>query len=147
MCTLCGCRKIKEYNSDDEYVAQVRQLVDDTVKYTRIWQEYDEKFNCRDTETSKEYISVLDNIEEICKKLLMLTPSQKFDDNDVSVKEYAGELLSVTSDIKNHVEYSVKISDDMLFSREKEELFEMYKTSYENLTNASQYLQTFWRNA
>ena len=146
MCTLCGCGKISEYNIDDSYVAEVKQLVDDAVKYTRIWQEYDKNFNCHDKETAKEYIAVLDEIEHICKKLLTLTPSAKFDENDLYVKGGASRLLSVTSAIRSHIEYSVKKADDILFQKEKEDMFELYKSSYENLTNASQYLQTFWRN-
>ena len=147
MCTLCGCGKVSEYNSDDSYVAEVKQLVDDTVKYTRIWQEYDESFNCHDRETAKEYVAVLDKIEYMCKDLLSLTPSAKFDENDLYVKGSAGQLLAVTSAIKSHIEYSLKTADDVLFQKEKEDMFELYMSSYENLTNASQYLQTFWRNA
>ena len=52
--TLSSCRKISEYNRDDEYSANVKSLVDDTVKYTRIWKEYDEKFDCHDIETAEE---------------------------------------------------------------------------------------------
>ena len=103
--TLSSCRKISEYNRDDEYSANVKSLVDDTVKYTRIWKEYDD------------------------------------------IKEDAGKLLSVTSEIKNHIKYAVKNADDTLFQKEKTELFSEYMEEYENLAEASQYLQTFWRNA
>ena len=145
--TLSSCRKISEYNRDDEYSANVKSLVDDTVKYTRIWKEYDEKFDCHDIETAEEYIVVLEEIEKICRQLLTSTPSEKFDENDGYIKEDAGKLLSVTSEIKNHIKYAVKNADDTLFQKEKGELFAEYMEDYENLTEASQYLQTFWRNA
>ncbi len=145
--TLSSCGKISEYNRDDEYASNVKSLVDDTVKYTRIWKEYDEKFNCQDVETAKEYIEVLEEIEKICRKLLTSTPSEKFDDNDAYIKKDAGQLLAVTSEIKNHVKYAVENADDTLFQKEKTELFSKYMEEYENLAEASQYLQTFWRNA
>ena len=147
MSALCGCGKISEYSKDDEYAANVKSLVDDTVKYTRIWQEYDEKFNCHDIETAKEYISFLDKIEKICRELLTSMPSEKFDSNDVYIKTDAGQLLSVKKKKKNHIQYAVANADDTLFQKEKGELFAEYMEDYENLTEASQYLQTFWRNA
>lgn len=145
--TFCGCRKFAEYSEDDVYASEVRQLVDDSVKYTRIWQEYDRDFTCYDTQTAKEYMSALEEIEKICKKLLSLMPSEKFEYNDESVKRSAGELLSVTSEIKDHIKYAVETEDDILFQKEKNHLFALYMEYYEDLTDASQYLQTFWRNA
>ena len=145
--TLSSCRKISEYNRDDEYSANVKSLVDDTVKYTRIWKEYDEKFDCHDIETAEEYIVVLEEIEKICRQLLTSTPSEKFDENDGYIKEDAGKLLSVKNKKKNHIKYAVKNADDTLFQKEKTELFSEYMEEYENLAEASQYLQTFWRNA
>lgn len=142
----CGCGTA-EYHQDEQYAASVRQLVDDAVKYTRIMEEKDKDFHCYDSASVKEYTKALDHLSGIYQKILMLQPSDKFDDNDRSLKESARQVLSVTSDIKTHVRYASENADDTLFLKEKQELFEQYRVSYEELTYASQYIQTFWRNA
>ena len=87
MCMLtafgcCGCSKFSQYTEDDGYALEVRQLTDDIVKYTRIWNEKDEDFNCLDRESSGKYIETLEEVEQICKKLLSLNLSEKFGKND-----------------------------------------------------------------
>lgn len=144
--TFCGCNQA-EYQQDDEYVASVKQLVNDSVKYTRIWKEQDDDFNCHDVASTKEYLETLDELIDIYQQLLLLQPTNKFDDNDQTMKSNAQHALSITSDIKSHIEYAVEHSDDSLFQKEKTDLFAEYEIFYEELTYASQAIQTFWRNA
>ena len=144
---MSGCSKFSQYSEDDGYASEVRHLTDEIVKYTRIWNEKDEHFDCFDKESSGEYIGTLEEVEQICKKLLILISSEKFANNDRYVKESAQNLLSVTSEIKEHVKYAVETEDDVLFQKEKSGLFTTYMESYEELTEDSQYLQMFWRNA
>lgn len=145
--SVCGCSRFSQYSEDDSYAAEVRQLTDEIVKYTRIWNEKDEDFNCLDRESSGEYIGALEEVERICKKLLSLMPSEKFGKDDGHVKTSAAGLLEATSKIKDHVSYAVEIEDDGLFQKEKSGLFASYRDSYEELAEDSQYLQMFWRNA
>ena len=145
--SVCGCNKFSQYSEDDGYAAEVRQLVNDVVKYTRIWHENDEDFNCLDEESWGVYIKSLEEVEQICKKLLSLVPSEKFSRDDANVKGSAAKLLEVTSKIKDHIKYAVSIEDDMLFLKEKNNLFAIYMDSYEELNEDSQYLQMLWKNA
>lgn len=142
-----GCSRFSQYREDDGYASEVRQLTDEIVKYTRIWNEKDENFNCLDKESSGEYIKALEEVEQICKKMLSLISSEKFENNDNHVKESTQKLLLATSEIKNHVKYAVEIEDDGLFRKEKSGLLTTYMESYEELAEDSQYLQMFWRNA
>lgn len=144
---FCGCSRFSRYREDDGYVSEVRHLTDEIVKYTRIWNEKDEEFNCLDSESSGEYIRTLEEVEQICKKLLSLIPSEKFGKDDDNVKSSARKLLYVTSEIKEHIKYAVETEDDVLFQKEKSGLFATYMESYEELAEDSQYLQMFWRNA
>ncbi len=136
-----------EYRREEQYASSVRQLVDDAVKYTRILQEKDQKFQCYDSVSVKEYLTTLDKLGGIYQKLLVLQPSDIFDEGDRDLKDNVGQVLSVTSEIRSHVQYAADNADDTLFKKEKKELFEQYQAFYEGVTYSSQYIQTLWRNA
>ncbi len=141
-----GCRGT-DYAKEEQYAVSVRQLVDESVKYTRIWKEQDAAFHCDDTAAGKEYLKTLDKLAAVYKKLLMLPSSDSFDEDDKELKESAERILSLTAAVKSHAEYAVQSGDDTLFQKEKTKLFEDYEECYEQLTYASQKIQTFWRNA
>lgn len=143
---LCSCGA-SEYSKDESYVGNIKNLVNTSVEYTRIWREKDESFDYSDTESSKEYINILDKLCQTYRKILMLQPTDKFDENDTDMKENIRKIIAVTSQIKSHVRYSVEKADDRLFQKEKQELFDKYDEYHNEVTMASQYIQTFWRNA
>ncbi len=143
---LCGCGA-SEYSKDNEYVQKIKSLVNTSVEYTRVWRENDQSFDYSDTESANEYINILDKLCQTYRKILILQPTNKFDENDLEMKESIRNIIAVTSEIKSHVKYSVDKADDSLFKKEKQELFDRYDEYHEAVASSSQYIQTFWRNA
>ena len=143
---LCSCGTA-EYSKDESYVQNIKNLVNTSVEYTRTWREKDNSFDISNTESSKEYIAILDKLCQTYRKILLLQYTDKFDEYGNSMRENISGILSVTSEIKSHVRYSLDKADDSLFKNEKQELFEAYDEYLDEITITSQYIQTFWRNA
>ena len=144
--TLCSCGSA-EYSKDESYVDKTKSLVNTSVEYTRIWRENDERFDYTNIDSAKEYINILDELCQTYRKILMLQPTDKFDEYDAEMKENVSQILSVTSQIKSHVRYSFEKADGSLFKKEKQALFDKYDEYQDEVTMTSQYIQTFWRNA
>ena len=143
---LCGCGA-EEYSKDESYVQNIKNLVNTSVEYTRTWREKDNSFDISNTESSKEYIAILDKLCQTYRKILLLQYTDKFDDYGNSMRENISGILSVTSEIKSHASYALDKADDSFFKNEKQELFEAYDKYLDEITITSQYIQTFWRNA
>ena len=143
---LCGCGT-EEYSKDESYVQNIKNLVNTSVEYTRTWREKDNSFDISNTESSKEYIAILDKLCQTYRKILLLQYTDKFDEYGNSMRENISGILSVTSEIKSHASYALDKADDSLFKNEKQELFEAYDEYLDEITITSQYIQTFWRNA
>ena len=58
---LCSCGTA-EYSKDESYVQNIKNLVNTSVEYTRTWREKDNSFDISNTESSKEYIAILDKL-------------------------------------------------------------------------------------
>ena len=143
---LCGCGA-EEYSKHESYVQNIKNLVNTSVEYTRTWREKDNSFDISNTESSKEYIAILDKLCQTYRKILLLQCTDKFDEYGNSMRENISGILSVTSEIKSHASYALDKADDSLFKNEKQELFEAYDEYLDEITITSQYIQTFWRNA
>lgn len=143
---LCGCN-IDTINKNNTYVSSVKQLVDDTVKYTREYKEKKETFNCREAEESKAILSDIDSICDGCRQLLRLQATDEFDTYDETMKTEARLCLEHMSQIKTLTSYAVDTGDDTFYKNDIEELYKNYYESYENLKGCSLEIQTYWRNA
>ena len=143
---LCSCGT-EEYSKDESYVQNIKNLVNTSVEYTRAWREKYEDFDHSNADSAKEYIDLLDKLCQTYRKILMLQYTDKFDEYGGSMRENISNILSVTSEIKSHVRYSLDKADDSLFKNEKQELFKAYDKYLDEITITSQYIQTFWRNA
>ncbi len=141
-----GCR-LDTIQHNNDYVASVKRLVDDVVKDTREIKTFRETFNCRETEPSKQYISVMDSLCDSFQQILKLQATNEFDDYDNQLKESAKQALQEISQLKSLTSYSVETGDDTFYQNDVKELYQAYEFSYENLKDLSAQIQTYWRNA
>ncbi len=141
-----GCN-MEHQKQNEEYVASVKQLVNDAVTYTRAMREQADAFDCQNTASGKDYIEVLTSIEDICSKLLALDTPEYFAESGGSLHAAAQDSLDAVSEIKGLAVYALDNKDDTLYRRSVQELTERYQTGYESVVNCSSLIQTDWRNA
>ncbi len=141
-----GCN-MELHNRNEQYVSEVKKLVNDSVNYTRKLRQQDEEFDCKDNEKLRGYLLAADDLINTLEKIQKLRPSDEFDDMDVQLKDESKNALTLISQIKAMVVYAGENGDDSIYKREREEYFNSYYTYYDRMKDLSSQIQTYWRNA
>lgn len=144
--SLCGCN-MEQFKKNEQYVSDVKELVNESVNYTRKLKKLDEDFVCHDSKIVNEYIEITEKLMDIFQKIQKLQPTNEFDDKDKELKEAARNELTIISQIRNLVLHANQNGDDTIYQREKTACFEEYKKYYDQAIELSSEIQTYWRNA
>ncbi len=145
MFVLAGCSGDMKTNED--YVTNVKTLVNDAIQNTRTLKEQDESFNCHNQESTKAYLSTLNSLSSLYQQILKLDTPAKFEESGESLQTNASSALSTLSEMKSLVTYALQNEDDTLFQKDKAALWEEYEKAYSGATDNSSEIQTIWRNA
>lgn len=143
---LAGCN-METHQKNDTYVNNVKQLVDDSVTYTRKLRQQDESFDCRDNEKVRGYLLVTDDLINTLEQIQKLRSTDEFDSMDKPLKDSAKVALTVISQLKALVVYARESGDDALYQREKGGYLNDYYANYDTMKELSSEIQTYWRNA
>ncbi len=143
---VSGCN-MELNNRNNQYVADVKKLVNDSVNYTRKLRQQDEAFDCKDSEKLRGYLLAADDLINTLEKIQKLRPSDEFDDMDDQLKKDSKNALTLISQIKAMVVYAGENGDDSIYRREKDDYFSIYYDYYDSMKNISSAIQTYWRNA
>ncbi len=146
MLTAVGCN-MELHQKNESYVSQVKQLVNDSVTYTRKLWERDNEFDCRSSEKIRGYLLVADDLINTLDQLQKLKATDEFDEMDKPLKESAKQALILISQLKAMVVYAQESGDDAIYQREKGSYLNDYYTCYDNMKELSSEIQTYWRNA
>ncbi len=144
--SLCGCNT-DEFKRNEKYVSDVKELVNESVNYTRKLKKLDEDFVCHDADLVNEYIETTEKLMDIFQQIQKLQPTDEFDDKDKDLKEAAKNELTIISQLRNLVLHANQNGDDTIYQREKVNCFEEYKKYYDQAIDISSEIQTYWRNA
>ena len=143
---VSGCN-MELNNRNNQYVADVKKLVNYSVNYTRKLRQQDEAFDCKDSEKLRGYLLAADDLINTLEKIQKLRPSDEFDDMDDQLKKDSKNALTLISQIKAMVVYAGENGDDSIYRREKDDYFSIYYDYYDSMKNISSAIQTYWRNA
>ena len=143
---LSGCN-MELHNRNDQYVSDVKKLVNESVNLTRKLRQQDEAFDCKDSEKLRGYLLAADDLINTLEKIQKLRPSDEFDEYDDRLKADSRTALTLISQIKAMVVYAGENGDDSIYKREREDYFSDYYKHYDNMKNISSEIQTYWRNA
>ncbi|MBQ9461799.1 MAG: hypothetical protein IJU51_07805 [Clostridia bacterium] len=143
---LSGCN-MELHNRNDQYVSDVKKLVNESVNFTRKLRQQDESFDCKDSEKLRGYLLAADDLINTLEKIQKLRPSDEFDEYDNQLKEDSRSALTLISQIKAMVVYAGENGDDSMYKRERDGYFADYYEHYDNMKNISSEIQTYWRNA
>ena len=143
---MSGCN-MELHNRNDQYVSDVKKLVNESVNFTRKLRQQDESFDCKDSEKLRGYLLAADDLINTLEQIQKLRPSDEFDDYDQQLKEDSRTALTLISQIKAMVVYAGENGDDSIYLREREDYFSDYYTHYDNMKSISSEIQTYWRNA
>lgn len=146
MFVLSACSTEKSRKTE-EYVSSVKTLVDDSVNNTRTLKTQYDEFDCKDSQSSKAYISTLGTLADLYEQLLKLEAPDDYDDLDNQVKENAEGALSIVTEIESLVKYAFQNSDSSLYDKNIETLFNNYQDYYDCLTDLSSQVHTRYRNS
>lgn len=144
--TVTSCN-LETNQKNNNYVSNVKRLVDDSVTYTRKLRQQDDGFDCRDNEKVRGYLLVTDDLINTLEQIQKLRATDEFDDMDKPLKDSAQIALTMISQIKALVVYAQENGSDALYQREKETYFSHYYVSYDEMKDLSSQIQTYWRNA
>lgn len=143
---LNGCN-MEEFKKNEQYVNDVKNLVNESVNYTRKLRKLDEDFAISDNELVSDYLEITDSLMEIYEQIQKLQTTDEFDDKDKELKAAAKNELTVISQLRNLVYHAQQNGDDDIYQREKAVYFEEYNKNYEKTIDLSSEIQTYWRNA
>lgn len=143
---LNGCN-MEEFKKNEQYVNDVKNLVNESVNYTRKLRKLDEDFAISDNELVSDYLEITDSLMEIYEQIQKLQATDEFDDKDKELKAAAKNELTVISQLRNLVYHAQQNGDDDIYQREKAVYFEEYNKNYEKTIDLSSEIQTYWRNA
>lgn len=146
MLTFAGCN-LDTHNKNDQYVSDVRRMVNDSVTYTRKLRQQDEIFDCKNNEMVRGYLLVTDDLINTLQQIQKLKATDRFDDMDTELKLASKDALGIISQLKALVVYAQLNGNDMIYQLEKDEFFNRYYHSYDNMVELSSAIQTMWRNA
>ena len=138
---------MEAHQKNDTYVSSVKQLVDDSVTYTRKLRQQDEDFDCRDNEKVRGYLLVTDDLINTLEQIQKLRSTDEFDRMDKPLKDSAKVALTVISQLKALVVYAQESGNDALYQREKDGYLSDYYINYDTMKELSSEIQTYWRNA
>ena len=144
--SLVGCNT-EEFKKNEQYVSDVKNLVNESVNHTRKLRELDKDFVISDKDLINEYLETTDSLMEVFEQIQKLQATDEFDDKDKELKEAVKNELTVISQLRNLVYHAQENGDDDIYQREKDIYFEEYNKNYEKTIDLSSEIQTYWRNA
>ncbi len=146
MFVLAGCSAGRA-KQNEEYVSNVKQLVDNAVMATRTLNEQEKSFDYSDEKLSKAYLSTLDTLAGLYDQILELNATEDFRDLDKTLADESTTALSDITQIKALASYAYEKNDPTLYQKDNGRLMNDYKTHYEKIKELSSEIQTRWRNA
>lgn len=146
MMTISGC-DLETYKRSDSYVADVKNLVNDSVNYTRKLKQQDEDFDSKDSEKMRGYLLAADDLINTLEQIQKLRPTDEFDEMNDELRTAAEAALNNITQIRSFVAYASESGDDSIYKREKDSYFEDYLFYYDEMITLSSRIQTYWRNA
>ena len=146
MFAFTGCN-METHQMNDQYVSSVKEMVNDSVTYTRKLRQQDEGFDCHDNEKIRGYLLVTDDLINTFEKIQTLKSTDEFDEMDIELKRVSKQALTMISQLKQMVVYAQQSGSDAIYQREKNGYFDQYYSYYEDLRSISSEIQTYWRNA
>ena len=146
MISLAGC-KTEQYQKNEQYVSEVRRLVNDSVSYTRKLHKHDNDFDFKNSENVRGYLLTADDLINTLEQIQKLQSTDEFDKMNTSLKEAAEKAMEQVSQLRAMVVYSQENKNDSIYSREKEHYFKEYDEQYDIMVDLSSEIQTYWRNA
>ncbi len=142
---LAGCSN-ETAQHNEQYVSQVKELVNQTVNYTRVMVTKEKNFNCHNEAEAKEYIDTLDKLSDIFQKVITLNASEEFDQLNKELSQETTSALSEISELKSLAAYAIEKGDDTFYQRDKAGIRKDYDEHYRRMTELSSEIQTQWRN-
>ncbi len=143
---LPGCN-METFHKNEQYVAEVKRLVNGLVDGTRKLKQLDDSFNCHDNEKVQSYLNVTDELIGNLEQIQKLQSTNEFDEMDKNLKTTAKSQLILVSQIRILVCHARESGDDSIYQREKKTYMDDYQKNYEKMRELSSEIQTYWRNA
>ena len=141
-----GC-DLEAHKKNDSYVSDVKNLVNDTVNYTRRLKQQDEAFESKDSEKLRGYLLAADDLINTLEQIQKLRPTDEFDEMNDRLRTAAEAAMNNITQIRSFVAYASESGDDGIYKREKENYLQNYMAYYDEMKELSSEIQTYWRNA
>ncbi len=143
---LTGC-DVETHRKNNQYVSDVKNLVNDSVNLTRKLKQQSEELDCKDAEKVRGYLLAADDLINTLQQIQKLRPTNEFDEMDERLKTASEAALNNISQIRSFVAYARDSGDDTIFKRESDSYYTLYLESYDKMKQLSSEIQTYWRNA
>lgn len=141
-----GC-DFETHKKSDLYVSQVKNLVNDTVNYTRKLRQQDKDFDSKDSEKLRGYLLAADDLINTLEQIQKLRPTDEFDSMNDKLRTASESALNSVTQIRSFVAYAAESGDDSIYTREKDKCINEYEGFYDEMKELSSEIQTYWRNA